>query len=71
MGWSSGSGLVGQLIPLIRDNVSSLESRQDIYEKMIVLFESYDCDTLYECQGIDEVFDGVYEGMYPEEFEEE
>lgn len=60
MGWSGGSGLFRDLIDVVSLEVRNPVSRKRIYEKMIKAFEDYDCDTLQECLGQDEIFNLVF-----------
>jgi hypothetical protein len=48
MGWGSGSALASQVWDLFRKYVSA-QKKKKISRKLIKLFESYDCDTLFEC----------------------
>lgn len=49
MGWSTGSLLMSDIINVLQDKIPDDKARQEIYEEIIPCFESYDCDTLYEC----------------------
>lgn len=69
MGWSSGSRLAEELIEVIKDVFTNHEEREEFYEKMIPIFEDFDCDTLDECIGTDSAFDSVWESMYPSDKE--
>lgn len=66
MGWSSGSSLFSGIIDVLKKTVDD-DSRHQIYEELIELFEDQDCDTLSECLGEDEIFDEVWYEMYPED----
>lgn len=62
MGWASGSDIAYRLIKTIQENVLDDHARQAIYEDLIDAFEDADCDTLYECIGVDPVFDCFFDG---------
>ena len=57
MGWSSGSGLLSNIIETIKKNVDDTETREVLYRDIAEAFMDYDCDNLDECMGIDNVFD--------------
>lgn len=69
MGWASGSEIARELIDVIKRNVEDKNARRKIYDKMIDTFEKEDCDTLDECRGIDEIFDGLMDERKPSEDE--
>lgn len=68
MGWASGSSIAEELVKTVRDNATDErvgedvgeELRQDLYRKLISVFENYDCDTLDECLDLCPDFDKVY-----------
>jgi hypothetical protein len=66
MGWSGGSGLFRELIDVVNLEVKNPLIRKKIYEKMIKAFEGYDCDTLQECLGQDDIFDLVFLEQNPD-----
>ena len=68
MGWSRGSSLFSEIASIIMDNVDSEKARTTIYESMIEAFEDFDCDTLTECTGIDDVLDEVLTEKYDLEY---
>jgi hypothetical protein len=70
MGWSSGSYLMGNVIDIIRSNITSASVRTDIYIGLIREFEDMDCDTLRECMGNDRAFDEAMIELYPERMED-
>lgn len=70
MGWASGSGLLSDVI-LSTKKVVPAKHRKELYKLFIDHFESYDCDTINECCGIDKQFDEALKEMYPEWFEEQ
>lgn len=58
MGWASGSQLMSDVINIIKHRVGdNRQLRVDIYADLIPAFESMDCDTLGECQELDDAFD--------------
>ena len=61
MGWSSGSGLMGELITAVAKSSLDFDDRVTLYEQFIEAFEREDCDTLGECLSIDPAFDEAYE----------
>ena len=70
MGWASGSGLFSELIEVIKDNVESPSLRKEIYRGMMESFETYDCDTLDECYGVDPAYDELWDELYPDQEED-
>ena len=52
MGWSTGSRLFSRIIEDLEDEITSTETRENIYKLLIPLFEDEDCDTLDECLGL-------------------
>lgn len=72
MGWASGSRLASELIDVAKVTITNEDERASFYEKMIYAFEDADCDTLDECVGIDDVFDEVWDELYPsDDYDEE
>lgn len=67
MGWGSGSTLMDKIIHALKPEVKSKPARKKIYKLLIEAFEDQDCDTLYECVGQDEIYDELWEELYPEE----
>jgi hypothetical protein len=65
MGWGSGSRLAVELIEAAKATIINEDERSSFYEQMIYAFEEADCDTLDECVGNDQVFDDVWEELYP------
>lgn len=65
MGWASGSRVAAELIDVAKVTITNEDERAAFYEKMIYVFEDSDCDTLDECVGNDDVFDEVWEELYP------
>jgi hypothetical protein len=65
MGWASGSRLASELIGAAKATITNEDERSWFYEQMIYAFEEADCDTLDECLGSDDVFDEVWEEIYP------
>jgi hypothetical protein len=65
MGWASGSRLASELIDAAKATITNEVERTSFYEQMIYAFEDADCDTMDECVGRDEVFDEVWEELYP------
>lgn len=68
MGWASGSRLASELIDVAKVTITNEDERASFYEKMIYVFEDADCDTLDECLGVDDVFDEVWDELYPSSF---
>lgn len=50
MGWSGGSELAYDVWKLVRPLTYEGKDRKKIAKKIIALFESQDCDTMYECE---------------------
>lgn len=72
MSWSGGSELFHSLITILKDQIEDHPLREELYLKLIPLFEDYDCDTLYECVGEgDTAFDNVFKTLYPDDLDEE
>lgn len=65
MGWASGSRVAAELIDAAKITIPNEIERAAFYEKMIYVFEDADCDTLDECVGNDDVFDEVWQELYP------
>jgi hypothetical protein len=57
MGWSGGSALMADVIDASRKAVPDEKTRARFCKKVIAAFQDHDCDTLYECEGVDPVFD--------------
>lgn len=70
MGWASGSRLASELIDVAKVTITNEVERAAFYEKMIYVFEDSDCDTLDECVGNDDVFDEVWEELYPSTYDD-
>ena len=70
MGWSGGSRMMDDLMAVLMKRVKDKDVRYKIYKDLIPIFEDFDCDTLYECQGRDKMFDEVWQEMYPEDDDE-
>lgn len=49
MGWSSGSQLADEVWRLVRPHLL-VGSRMPLAKGIIKIFESYDCDTMEECE---------------------
>lgn len=60
MGWASGSGVAYPIIKAIKKNVPDQKARRKIYKALIDAFEDADCDTLYECCGVDPIYDEFF-----------
>ena len=71
MSWARGSMILTDIVSVISENVTSDDAKYQIYDQLIDIFESADCDTIDECLEIDDVFDEVYYDKYPEEDEPE
>ena len=69
MSWSSGSRLFSEIIHTLKETVPEYETRVEIYNSLIEVFESHDCDTLYECLEEDRAFDDAYFELHPDEEE--
>jgi hypothetical protein len=67
MGWSSGSRLAAELIEAAKITINDEDEREAFYEQLIAAFEDEDCDTLDECVGHDDVFDRLWNRLYPSE----
>jgi len=65
MGWASGSRLASELIEAAKATITNEDERASFYKEMIYAFEDADCDTLDECVGSDDVFDDLWEELYP------
>lgn len=71
MSWSSGIRLFAGIAEIIADTISDESERKLLYKGMIAEFESFDCDTLFECRDIDPVLDSVLDEIYEPENEVE
>lgn len=75
MSWSSGTRLFANIAEIIADTVLDEGERKILYKGMIAEFESFDCDTLFECRDIDHVLDDlldeIYEPIEGEDFDDD
>lgn len=69
MSWSSGSQIFSDIIHTLKQSVPEYETRAEIYNSLIQIFENNDCDTLYECLEEDRAFDDAYFELHPDEDE--
>lgn len=65
MGWARGSALLSDVIDKMFETNVSDEDRKLLYSILIEAFENYDCDTVFECVGIDPAFDEAYKEFNP------
>lgn len=66
MGWSSGSAIMSEIISALKEVGISKEDKVEIYERLIQVFEDFDCDTLDECLTEDPAFKLAYNQLYPD-----
>jgi hypothetical protein len=66
MGWSRGSELMEEIIPIVENLYVGAIGETEAFKKLIGLFEYYDCDTLDELQGISAAFDDALKEIHPE-----
>ena len=59
MGWSSGSDVAGDMIRVLRDEVSDPKKREKIYRVLYQTLSNQAWDTVDEVCGIDPIFDGM------------
>lgn len=59
MGWGSGSGLMEDIIRGLKRKALNDATRRRVYHVLVPVFLNADCDTLYELEGMDPVFDKV------------
>ncbi len=75
MSWGSGIRLFASIAEIISDTISDEDERKILFKGMIAEFEAFDCDTIFECRGIDpvldEVLDEIYEPVEDDEDEDE
>lgn len=69
MGWASGSDLLGDVI-LSTQKVVPKRFRKELYKLFINHFEDKDCDTIFDCEGLDPEFDKALDELYPHESHE-
>ena len=67
MSWSSGSIIFSEIIHTLKESVPEYETRVEIYNNLIEVFENHDCDTLHECLDEDRAFDDAYFELHPDE----
>lgn len=67
MGWSTGSSLFSDIIEILKAEIDDEDIREEIYVRMIEVFQDHDCDNLEECLGEDTVFDNVFNNQYPDD----
>lgn len=65
MGWASGSELLSSVV-MSTQKIVPTKYRKELYKLYINHFESFDCDTICECEGIDPEFDKAIKELYPE-----
>jgi hypothetical protein len=70
MGWASGSAVMSGIIAVLEKEVPDVETRIRIYEKLIIEFRDWDCDTLDECLEDDPAFFTAYKKWYEERYGE-
>ena len=66
MGWSSGSGLMADIIEAVEEYAHPDSDKVTMFAAMIEAFEGYDCDNLCECLGHSPNFDLAFERLNPE-----
>lgn len=71
MGWASGSILLSNIISRTKLLKLDPDKAKAVYTILIDEFEDNDCDTTYECLGIDSSFDSAYYELYPDRLEDE
>ena len=71
MGWSTGSSLMSDIIEQFEDLEIDDETKKKVYTTLIEAFDNYDCDTLFECVGVDDMYDDAYKEIFPDHFEED
>lgn len=71
MGWSKGSGIFDEIIDCLVETEIDDDQREIIYNKLVEVFIDYDCDTLDECIGKDDVFDRVFRSNFSIEKDDE
>lgn len=59
MSWSTGSCLMSDIISDLAF-IDDDELRKEVFKILINNFENYDCDSLYECEGEDPMFDAAF-----------
>ncbi len=67
MSRSSGTEIFEQLIEALLNAEVSNSQREEIYEHMIDVFETFDYDSLQDLKDIDKSFDKVWNKLYPDE----
>ena len=70
MGWASGGELLGDIV-LSTQKAIPPKYRKELYKLFIEHFEYHDCDTIYECIGLDKEFDKAFKELYPDWDEEQ
>ena len=66
MGWASGSELLAGVV-MSTQKVVPKKYRKELYKLFINQFETHDCDTCAEAEGIDPEFDKAIKELYPPE----
>lgn len=71
MSWKSGSSIFADIVTALKEHIEDDDLRELVYFDLIHVFESHDCDTLYECLGEDAAFDEAYYELNPDTGESE
>lgn len=71
MSWASGSEIFSEIIDVLIDADVDKSARQEIYQRLIEVFEDQDCDTLDECVGKDKAFDIIWQQHASEQHQED
>lgn len=65
MSWNNGSRVMTEIIGCLLDKVPEDDTRQEIYEELIEIFEGFNCDSLKNCFADDDVFEVAYNALHP------
>jgi hypothetical protein len=69
MSWKSGGKILQELIVIIKDRVEDEDTRIDIYQDIITLFEDSDYDNFQDHIGEDSAYDSAYQKVFPEPYD--
>jgi len=65
MGWSNGTYVMEDIIPLFKKNVPDKTMRKTLYKGIIDILEGQDWDCQEECKGIDPLYDEALNELHP------
>ena len=72
MGWGTGGSVCDDVLAIALPCISSFDEQMKFCSELIDIFESYDCDVLYEIAEDNEypAFTAAWFKKYPKEFDD-